>query len=110
MGVGVLLTVAGTEQVPDQRLDPLAARGADLSDHRAVLRTAQDVARGPGPARPAGGGAGPGGPGRARAGRLPVRASPGPVRMVRLRRSARSAWRATVSAAGGKVTAAPAGP
>jgi len=31
--IGVFLTAAGTEQVIQQRLDVLPARGADLSDH-----------------------------------------------------------------------------
>ena len=33
MGIGVFLVAAGTEQVIQQRLDVLPARGADLPDH-----------------------------------------------------------------------------
>jgi len=33
MGIGMFLVAAGTEQIIQERLDVLPARGADLPDH-----------------------------------------------------------------------------
>ena len=40
VGIGVFLVAAGTEQVVQQRLDVLPARGADLPDHAVTVVTA----------------------------------------------------------------------
>ena len=49
MGIGVFLVAAGTEQVIQQRLDVLPARGADLPDHPVTVSTTSFI---PGPCAP----------------------------------------------------------
>jgi hypothetical protein len=44
VGVGVLLAAAGAEEVVDQPGDPLAARIADLGDHRSRFRISSAAA------------------------------------------------------------------